>query len=74
MIKIPYTLKIILPVIGWGLLCSFFSYTLILTAGNLSDPALRFFLWGTPFCLLVLGLFFFLSCLYGKEAKIINKM
>jgi len=73
MIKIPYTLKIILPVIGWGLLCSFFSYTLILTAGNLSDPALRFFLWGTPFCLLVLGLFFFLSCLYGKEAKIINK-
>ncbi|HPD19653.1 MAG TPA: hypothetical protein PLV95_00210 [Candidatus Pacearchaeota archaeon] len=77
MIKIPYTLKIILPVIGWGLLCSFFSYALIFTAGSLSGPAQRFFLWGTPFCLLFLGLFFFLryglGLFYGNEVEIINK-
>ena len=78
MIKIPYTLKIILPVIGWGFLCSFFSYTLILTAGNLGNtPAWNFFLIGTPVCLSVLALFFFLrygfGLFYAKEVATINK-
>ncbi|MFA5232142.1 MAG: hypothetical protein WC410_00445 [Candidatus Paceibacterota bacterium] len=77
MVKTPYTLKIILPVIGWGFLCSFFSYTLVLTVGVLgSAPAWNFFLLGTPLCLFVLALFFFLryglGVFYGKEVRVIN--
>jgi len=78
MIKIPYTLKIILPVIRLGAsLQFFFRIPLFFTAGSLSGPAQMFFLWGTPFCLLFLGLFFFLryglGLFYGNEVEIINK-
>jgi MFS family permease len=77
-LRTPYTLKVILPVIGWGFLCSFFSYTLILTVGSLgSTPANDFFFAATPLFLLVLAVFFFLrygfGLFYAKEVGIINK-
>lgn len=73
MIKIPYTFKVILPVIGWGLLCSFFSYTLSLT---IVESSIKFLIYGAPLYLIFLGLIFIVRYGYGsfsKEAKLINK-
>lgn len=41
--KIPYTLKIVLPVIGWTCLCGFFSFVLIVSTAKLSWPSAYFF-------------------------------
>jgi len=44
LIKIPHTLKIILPIIGWVGLCSFFAGVLIITTAQFDTPnALPFF-------------------------------
>jgi len=77
MIKIPYTFKIVLPVIGWGFLCTFFSYTLVMTVVNLKGQAWQYLVYGAPLFATVLGLFFILrygfGLFYGKEVKTINK-
>ncbi len=73
MIKIPYTFKIVLPVIGWGALCAFFSYTLVLTVTNINED---FLLYGTPLYFGLLLLFFLLRYGFGffyKEARTLNK-
>ena len=72
MIKIPYTFKIVFPVMGWGLLCSFFSYTLILTVAKIEQEVL---VYGAPLFLVFLLILFLLRYGFGffyKEAKIIN--
>jgi len=73
MIKIPYTFKIIFPVMGWGALCAFFSYTLVLTVTNINE---EFLFYGTPLYFGFLLLFFLLRYGFGffyKEARILNK-
>lgn len=77
MIKIPYTFKIVLPVIGWGFLCGFFSYTLVMTVVDLKGQAWQYLVYGVPLYALALGLFLILrygfGLFYGKEVKTINK-
>jgi hypothetical protein len=76
--KIPYTLKIILPIVGWVGLCSFFAYVLIVTTAKLDAPGVHGFFLGLVCVLLALlailalirmGNFSFNS----KEVKAINK-
>lgn len=70
--KTPYTFKIIIPVVGWGLLCSFFSYTLILTVTEAKQETL---IYGAPlllFSLLILFLLRYGLGFFYKEAKTIN--
>lgn len=40
-IKISYTLRLLLPIIGWALLCGAFAYVLILSIGHFEFPAAR---------------------------------
>jgi methyl-accepting chemotaxis protein len=74
MIKIPYTFKIVLPVIGWGFLCSFFAYTLILTVVNING---NFLIYRAPIYFFLFALFLLLryglGMFYEKEVKVINK-
>lgn len=41
--KIPYTLKIIFPILGWTGLCGFFAYELIDTTAKLNTPGASYF-------------------------------
>jgi hypothetical protein len=40
-IKVPYTLNLLFPIIGWSLLCGAFAYVLILAIAHFDDPAAR---------------------------------
>lgn len=76
-IKIPHTLKIILPVIGWVGLCSFFAGVLIITTAQFDTPnALLFFLFFVLTVLSATALFVLLRMgdmgLGSKETNIIN--
>jgi len=78
-IKVPYTLNLLFPIIGWSVLCSGFAYILIITIAKFKDPmAAHAFLVMTPiyvllFCFLAIfryGGFVFWA---GNDIKLINK-
>ncbi|MFA5009555.1 MAG: hypothetical protein WC534_03220 [Candidatus Paceibacterota bacterium] len=78
LIKIPHTLKIILPIIGWVGLCSFFAGVLIITTAQFDTPnALPFFSFFVLAILTLTALFVLLRMgdmgLGSKETNIINK-
>ncbi|MDD5569141.1 MAG: hypothetical protein PHG23_01885 [Candidatus Pacebacteria bacterium] len=55
--QFPYTLKILIPVIGWVALCSSFAYVLTLSIANLNGLGREIYLIGIPAVLVFLGLF-----------------
>lgn len=76
--KIPYTLKIIIPIVGWVGLCSLFAFVLIISTAKLEALGVRefFFYFSFSFlgilailALIRMGNFSFNS----KEVKAINK-
>jgi hypothetical protein len=78
-IKIPYTLKLLAPIIGWGLLCGAFSYVLILTVAPFNqEGAKQAFILTSPIYFFLLA---FLSVLRyggagflsGDDISLINK-
>ena len=40
-IKIPYTLNLLYPIVGWGMLCASFAYFFVLTMGSFEQPGTR---------------------------------
>lgn len=40
-IKIPYTLNLLFPIVGWGILCAAFVYFFVLTIAGFSTPGAR---------------------------------
>ena len=40
-IKIPYTLNLLFPIVGWGVLCAAFAYFFVLTIADFSAPGAR---------------------------------
>jgi hypothetical protein len=76
--KIPYTLKIVLPIIGWVALCVFFAFVLINTTAKLEPEGSRQFLFIFS-CLLLLALIVLTFIRMGsfkfnsKEIQTINK-
>lgn len=76
-IKVPYTLNLLFPIIGWSVLCSAFAYILIITIDHFKSPlASRAFVVMTPIYVL---LFCFLAVLRyggfmaGDDIKLVNK-
>jgi hypothetical protein len=78
-INIPYTLNIMLPIIGWSILCSAFSFFLILSLASFElEVTKKTFLYAFPVLVLVFG---FLGVIryggakfwFGDEIKIINE-
>ncbi|MDD5098283.1 MAG: hypothetical protein PHD31_01015, partial [Candidatus Pacebacteria bacterium] len=78
-IKIPYTLKFLFPVIGWGLLCSAFSYVLILTIASFDQGNSRqVFILTSPIYFFILSFISILryggiGFLSGNDIPLINK-
>lgn len=78
-IKIPYTLNLLFPIIGWSLLCGTFAYALVSAIANFNEPSARhaFVITAPAFILL----FCFLGGLRyggigfwaGDDVKMINK-
>ncbi len=77
--NIPYTLNIMLPIIGWSILCSAFSFFLILSLASFElEVTKKTFLYAFPVLVLVFG---FLGVIryggakfwFGEEIKIINE-
>ena len=78
-INIPYTLNIMLPIIGWSILCSAFSFFLILSLASFElEVTKNTFLYAFPVLVLV---FSFLGVIRDggaklwsvEESKIINE-
>ncbi len=78
-IRVPYTFKLLIPILGWAILCSAFAYVLIITIVNFKSPAAeRSFLIMAPIYTM---LFSFLAILrYGgpkflaeENIRLINK-
>ncbi|KUK66000.1 MAG: Sensor protein GacS [Parcubacteria bacterium 34_609] len=78
-VNIPYTLNIFLPIIGWSILCSAFSFFLILSLASFElEVTKNTFLYAFPVLVLV---FSFLGVIRyggaklwsGEEIKIINE-
>ena len=78
-IKIPYTLNLLFPIIGWSLLCGAFAYVLVLAIARFNEPLARHaFVIVAPAFILI---FCFLSALRyggvgfwsGDDVKMINK-
>lgn len=78
-IKVPYTLNLLFPVIGWSVLCSCFAYILIITIANFKQPMTeRAFMVMTPVYMI---LFYFIAVLRywgvsfwsGENIKLVNK-
>jgi hypothetical protein len=40
-IKIPYTLNLLYPIVGWGILCASFAYFFVLTMGSFEQPGTK---------------------------------
>jgi hypothetical protein len=78
-IKVPYTLSVLFPIIGWSVLCSGFAYILIITIAKFSDPmASRAFMVMTPiyvllFCLLAILRYSGSSFMAGEDIRLLNK-
>ncbi|MDD3386732.1 MAG: hypothetical protein PHU17_01695 [Candidatus Pacebacteria bacterium] len=77
-IKLPYTLNILLPIIGWSVLCSSFSYFLIISLADFSNEiAYKSFLYLFPLYVIIFGILGLLR--YGgvkfwreEQIKIVN--
>jgi len=78
-INFPYTLNILLPIIGWSMLCSAFSFFLILSLASFElEITKKVFLCSLPVMVLV---FSFLGVIryggakfwFGEEIRIINE-
>lgn len=78
-IKVPYTLNLLFPIIGWSILCSAFAYVLIITIAKFKDPlAEHAFIVLAPIYVL---LFCFISVLRyggvgfmaGEDIRLVNK-
>lgn len=78
-ISFPYTLNILLPIIGWSVLCSAFSYFLILSLATFElESTKNTFLYAFPILVVI---FAFLGTiryggvkfLFGEEIKTINE-
>ncbi|HNY36026.1 MAG TPA: hypothetical protein PLD14_01450 [Candidatus Pacearchaeota archaeon] len=78
-IRVPYTFNLLIPILGWSLLCGAFAYVLITTIVNFKNPiAGRSFLIMAP---IYMALFCFLAILrYGgsnflteDNVRLINK-
>lgn len=78
-IKVPYTLNLLFPSIGWSILCSAFSYILVITIANFKEPsAQNAFIVMTPiyvalFCFLAALRYAGVSFWSGENIKVINK-
>jgi hypothetical protein len=78
-IKIPYTLNLLFPIIGWSLLCAAFAYVLIITIADFREPlASRAFAVMSPiyvvlFCLLSVLRYSGITFWTGEDVKLINK-
>jgi hypothetical protein len=78
-IKVPYTLKLLFPIIGWSLLCSAFAYILIITIANFKDPLTEHaFVVMTPiyvllFCFLAVLRYGGISFWTGEDIRLVNK-
>ena len=77
-IKVPYTLSVLFPIIGWSVLCSAFAYILIITIAKFNDPmASRAFVAMTPiyvllFCLLAILRYNGNSFMAGDDIRLLN--
>jgi len=78
-IKVPYTLNLLFPIIGWSLLCGTFAYVLILAIARFDDPAARhsFELMAPAFiilfCLLAVLRYSGIGFWAGDDVRLINK-
>jgi len=78
-INLPYTLRLLMPIIGWGLLCGAFSYVLILTIAPFSQESARqAFIFISPIYFFVLAFLSLLryggtGFLSGEDIPLINK-
>ncbi len=78
-IKIPYALNIFLPIIGWSILCSAFSYFLILSLASFELEEVRnTFVYGLPILIIVTAFFGVIryggaKFIFGEEIEIVNK-
>jgi len=78
-IKVPYTLNLLFPIIGWSLLCGTFAYVLILAIARFEDPASRYaFQMMAPafiilFCLLAILRYSGIGFWAGDDVRLINK-
>lgn len=77
-IKLPYTLNILLPIIGWSILCSAFAYFLIMSLADFSNEmAYKSFIYVFPIYVIVFGMLGLLryggaKFWYGEEIKTVN--
>lgn len=78
-IKVPYTLNLLFPIIGWSLLCSAFAYILIITIANFKEPlAQQAFIIMSPifvvlFCILSGLRYSGISFWSGEDIRLVNK-
>lgn len=78
-IKVPYTLNLLFPIIGWSLLCGTFAYVLILAIARFDDPAARrAFELTAPafivlFCFLAILRYSGVGFWAGDDVRLINK-
>ncbi len=78
-IKVPYTLNLLFPIIGWAVLCSAFAYILIIAIADFNEPmAKQAFLIFSPiyvvvFCVLSAFRYSGSGLLAGQEVRTINK-
>lgn len=78
-IKVPYTLQLLSPIIGWSLLCGLFAYVVILTIAKFDElSARRAFEVVTPvfmffFCFISVLRYSGVGFWTGEEVALINK-
>jgi len=78
-IKVPYTLNLLFPIIGWSVLCSAFAYILIITIANFKEPlAEHAFVVMTPiyvllFCFIAVSRYGGMGFMAGEDIRLINK-
>ncbi len=75
--RFPFTFRVILPVVGWGFLCSFFAYVLIMTTAGFNDKQGYFFSLFVFVLLIIIALVTVIlsgtSFLSSHEAKSLNE-
>ena len=77
--KIPYTLNLLFPIIGWSLLCSALAYTLVITIANFKNPlaGMSFEVLTPLYVIIFYGIAFLrywgISFWSGNDIRIVNK-
>ncbi|MFZ3054702.1 MAG: hypothetical protein WA091_01850 [Minisyncoccales bacterium] len=78
-IKVPYTLNLLSPIIGWSILCATFAYVLILAIAKFEEPAAKqaFELMAPAFvvifCFLAVLRYSGVGFWAGDDVRLINK-